>query len=137
MEFSIQDLSPNITFKTSRSGGKGGQHVNKVSSKVELNYDFESSALFNAGQKERLKQKLATKMTAEGEIQVISEEERSQFLNKERALEKLQILIRNALHIQKARKSTKPKKSAIEKRLKNKQLKAVKKISRRKGDIEF
>ena len=102
-----------------------------------MNYDFESSALFNAGQKERLKQKLATKMTAEGEIQVISEEERSQFLNKERALEKLQILIRNALHIQKARKSTKPKKSAIEKRLKNKQLKAVKKISRRKGDIEF
>lgn len=137
MEFSIQDLLPNVTFKTSRSGGKGGQHVNKVSSKVEVNYDIESSGLFNTAQKERLKQKFAKKMTAEGEIQVISEEERSQFLNKVRALEKLQILIKNALHVQKARKVTKPTKSAIERRLKNKQLKAVRKISRRKGDIEF
>lgn len=137
MEFSVQDLLPNITFKVSRSGGKGGQHVNKVSSKVELNYDFEASNVFDTGQKERLRKKFATKMTAEGDIQVISEEERSQFLNKERALEKLQILIKNALHIQKARKATKPKKSAIEQRLKNKQLTAVKKISRRKNDIEF
>ncbi|MEJ6979350.1 alternative ribosome rescue aminoacyl-tRNA hydrolase ArfB [Pedobacter sp. P351] len=136
MEFSIHDLLPNTTYKTSRSGGKGGQHVNKVSSKVELNFDFQSSTLFNSEEKERLKQKLSNKMTAEGLIQVISEEERSQYLNKDRSLQKLYSLIKNALHFHKLRKATKPKKSAIEKRLKNKQQQAVKKINRSKRDFD-
>ena len=134
MEFSIQDLLPNITFKTSRSGGKGGQNVNKVATKAELNFDFEASNVFDVFQKERLRQKLANRMTAEGLIQVISEEERSQYLNKERTLEKLYLHLKNALHIQKTRKATKPKKSSIEKRLKNKQLHAVKKINRKYSD---
>ena len=137
MEFSIQDLLPNITFKTSRSGGKGGQNVNKVASKAELNFDFEASNVFNAFEKERLRQKLANRMTAEGLIQVISEEERSQYLNKERTLEKLYLHLKNALHIHKPRKKTTPKKSSIEKRLKNKQLHAVKKINRRNSDQDF
>lgn len=137
MEFSISDLLPDIAFKVSRSGGKGGQHVNKVSSKVELNFDFNSSLIFNVEQKDRLRQRLANRMTADGYIQVISEEERSQFLNKEKSLEKLYVLLKNTLHIQKARKATKPKKSAIEKRLKNKQLTAVKKINRKKGNTDF
>ncbi|EOR94576.1 Hypothetical protein YaeJ [Arcticibacter svalbardensis MN12-7] len=131
MEFSIQDLLPNITFKTSRSGGKGGQNVNKVASKAELNFNFEASLVFDSVQKERLKQKLANRMTAEGLIQVISEEERSQYLNKERTLEKLYLHLKNALHVHKTRKATKPKKSSIEKRLRNKQLHAVKKINRK------
>ncbi|WP_069661055.1 alternative ribosome rescue aminoacyl-tRNA hydrolase ArfB [Arcticibacter eurypsychrophilus] len=134
MEFSIQDLLPNITFKTSRSGGKGGQNVNKVASKAELNFDFEASNVFDSVEKERLKQKLANRMTAEGLIQVISEEERSQYLNKERTLQKLYLHLKNALYIHKARKATKPKKSSIEKRLKNKQLHAVKKINRKNSD---
>ena len=136
MEFAIYDLLPNITYKTSRSGGKGGQNVNKVSSKVELNFDFQSSALFNSEEKERLKQKFSNKMTAGGLIQIISEEERSQYLNKDRCLRKLYSLIRNGLHLHKIRKETKPKKSAIEKRLKNKQQQAVKKINRSKNDFD-
>ena len=137
MELSIQDLLPDITFRSSRSGGKGGQNVNKVSSKVELNFDYQSSTLFNVDEKELLKRKLSNKMTSDGLIQVISEEERSQYLNKERTLQKLIILLKNALHVNKVRRATKPRKSAIEKRLLNKHTQALKKMSRRKGDFDF
>ena len=137
MEWSIQDLLRNTTFKTSRSGGKGGQNVNKVSSKVELNYDFEASVLFDSLQKIRLKQKLANRMTSDGLIQIISEEERSQYLNKERAIVKLNLILQNALHVEKARKKTKPKKSSIEQRLNDKLRQAAKKLNRRKSDLEL
>lgn len=136
MEFSIQDLLPNITFKASRSGGKGGQNVNKVSSKVELNFDYQSSAVFDIDEKELLKRKFSSKMTSDGLIQVVSEEERSQYLNKERTLQKLIILLKNALHKNPIRRATKPKRAAIEKRLSNKYMRAMKKISRRKGDFD-
>lgn len=136
MEFSIQDLLPNITFKASRSGGKGGQNVNKVSSKVELNFDYQSSAVFDIDEKELLKRKFSSKMTSDGLIQVVSEEERSQYLNKERTLQKLIILLKNALHKNPVRRATKPKRAAIEKRLSNKYMRAMKKISRRKGDFD-
>lgn len=136
MEFSIQDLLPNITFKASRSGGKGGQNVNKVSSKVELNFDYQSSAVFDIDEKELLKRKFSSKMTSDGLIQVVSEEERSQYLNKERTLQKLIILLKNALHKNPVRRATKPKRAAIEKRLSNKYMRAMKKISRRKRDFD-
>lgn len=131
MNFSKEDLLKEITFKTSRSGGKGGQNVNKVSSKVELNINIRESATFTEVQKSIILLKLSNRINAEGILQIITEEERSQLHNKERSLEKLLVLIKNALHVPKVRKATKPKRSAIEKRLKVKQLTALKKINRK------
>ena len=131
MEFSVQDILKEITFKTSRSGGKGGQNVNKVSSKVELNLNIRASGAFTADQKAILLHKLANRINAEGVLQIITEEERSQLLNKQRSLEKLQLLLKNALYQPPERKATRPKRSAIERRLRAKQLNALKKISRR------
>lgn len=136
MDFTVDDLLSQITYKTSRSGGKGGQNVNKVSSKVELNFDFESSPIFSDEEKRRIKQKLANRMTSIGSIQVIAEEERSQFLNKEKALVKLNRLLKAALLVAKPRKATKIKKSAVEKRLKNKQQNALKKLNRSSKGFE-
>jgi ribosome-associated protein len=135
MTFSKQNLLKEITFRTSRSGGKGGQNVNKVSSKVELNINLKSSLLFTEEEKELLFQKLANRINSEGVLQVITEEERSQLHNKEKSIEKLIILLKKALFKPKPRKPSKPKKSAIEKRLKSKQLTALKKL-RRRGDYK-
>ena len=137
MNFLLKDLLPNITYKTSRSGGKGGQNVNKVSSKVELNFDFLNSNVFTEDQKDRLKLKFINKLTSKDLLQIISEEERSQYLNKERSVQKLIYILKSALYVQKARKATKPKKSSIEKRLQNKQQLAVKKLGRRNNNFEL
>lgn len=137
MEFLTSDLLPNISFKTSRSSGKGGQHINKVSSKVELNFNFEESALFNGDQKKLLREKLKNKLTADGAIQIKCEEDRSQHVNKERALQKLVLLLKSSFYIKKLRKLTKPKKSSIEKRLQNKQATALKKLYRSNNKHDF
>lgn len=136
MNFSKEDLLKEITFKTSRSGGKGGQNVNKVSSKVELNINIKSSALFTEEQKITLLNKLSNRINSEGVLQVVTEEDRSQLRNKEKSVEKLIILLNNALRKVKVRKPTKPGKSVIEKRLKLKQARAVKKINRRSDHWE-
>lgn len=131
MDFSKEELLKEITFKTSRSGGKGGQNVNKVSSKVELNLNIKTSVLLSEDQKKLLLHKLANKINSLGILQVITQEDRSQLINKEKSLEKLLIILRNALHQPKLRKVSRPGKSVIEKRLKLKQSTALKKINRR------
>ena len=131
MTFSKQELLKEITFRTSRSGGKGGQNVNKVSSKVELNINIRTSSYFTEEEKDLLVQKLSNRINSKGVLQVITEEERSQLHNKEKSLDKLIVLLKKALYRPKPRKISKPKKSAIENRLKLKQLTALKKMSRR------
>ncbi|WP_395626078.1 alternative ribosome rescue aminoacyl-tRNA hydrolase ArfB [Daejeonella sp.] len=131
MALSKQDILKELTFKTSRSGGKGGQHVNKVSTKVELNFNLRLSSLFTEEEKSRLFQKLANRINSEGILQVITEEERSQLQNKERSVQKLLVLLKTALFLPKMRKASKPKRSAIEKRLKSKQITSLKKINRK------
>ena len=75
MTFSKQELLKEITFRTSRSGGKGGQNVNKVSSKVELNINIRTSSYFTEEEKDLLVQKLSNRINSEGVLQVVTEEE--------------------------------------------------------------
>jgi ribosome-associated protein len=132
MNFTKADLQKEISYKTSRSGGKGGQNVNKVSSKVELLFSVDNSLLFNDEEKELINQKLQSRFNKDGLIQVICDEERSQYLNKEKAVERLVLLLTRALHQPKIRKATKVSKAAKMARLDKKRLNSVKKESRRK-----
>ena len=131
MEFTEDSLLKEVEIKTSRSGGKGGQNVNKVSSRVEIKFDLDSSALFDDDTKRYLLGRLANRLSADNCIRVVSQEERSQYLNKQNAVKKLYAILIKALQKDKPRKASKPKRAAIEKRLKDKQIKAQKKILRR------
>jgi ribosome-associated protein len=133
MNFTKADLQKEITFKTSRSGGKGGQNVNKVSTKVELLFSVSGSVLFSDEEKELLNQKLQSRFNKDGLVQVVCDEERSQYLNKEKALERLVLLLTRALHVQKARKATKVSKAANIARLEGKRINSIKKEGRKKN----
>lgn len=135
MTFTKTDLQTNVQYKTSRSGGKGGQNVNKVSSKVELLFSINDSALFTDEEKQLLNLRLQSRFNKDGLLQVICDEERSQYLNKEKALEKLNEILVRGLHQQKKRKVSKPSKSSIAARLDNKRRAALKKINRRMTDF--
>jgi ribosome-associated protein len=136
MRLTEEQLLKEITFKTSRSGGKGGQHVNKVDSKVEIIFNIQESNFLAAHEKALLVEKLGTKIDQLGNIHVISQEDRSQLHNKKDAIEKLILLITNCLHIPKKRKATKTPYSVIEKRLKEKLLLGNKKENRKRPPID-
>lgn len=131
LTLSPEQLIPFIRYKTSRSGGSGGQNVNKVATKAELLFDLDAYTLLNEEQKNRIREKLLTRFQADGLLQVISQESRSQLENKEIALKKLIELLEQALKVQKKRKRTKPHKGAVQARLDSKRKQALKKINRK------
>lgn len=132
MNFTKDDLQNEVSYKTSRSGGKGGQNVNKVSSKVELLFNFDQSALFTEEEKKLLWSRLQSRLNKDSNLQVVCEEERSQLLNKEKALEKLVQILVKALHQPKIRKAVKPTKAMIAARLAKKKIQSAKKENRKK-----
>jgi len=131
-----EELIKEVIFKTSRSGGKGGQHVNKVSSKVELVFNIENSSILSDEQKGLLQERLTNRLDSEGNIHIVSQEDRSQLLNKQRTLIKFVDLLTKCLHVQKKRKPTKIPKAVIEKRLTNKLLTSQKKKDRKRFDVD-
>ncbi len=130
-----EEILKTVTFKTSRSGGSGGQHINKVSSKVLLIFNLDDATYLNAEEQLLLRTRLEGRMDRMGLIQIVSQEDRSQLLNKEKAIVKLRELLKRSLQVQKKRKPTKVPKSVVLKRLKNKALQSEKKQGRRMQDF--
>jgi len=127
-----RDFYPEFKFSSSRSGGPGGQNVNKVSTKVELRFSVSESNQLSIEEKDIIQIKLANKINKEGELILISQSERSQLANKEKVIGKFFTLLTKALTPQKKRKPTKPSRSSKEKRLEGKKINAEKKSSRKR-----
>ena len=125
-----------LLFKAVKSSGAGGQHVNKVSSKVELYFHVFSSEAFSEKEKEILLSNLSNKMTKEGVLKLYSSESRSQHTNKEKVIKRLFKIIEKGLIVPKKRRPTKMSKAQKIKRLDNKTKHATKKILRKKPNLE-
>jgi len=124
-----------LDFRTSRSSGAGGQHVNKTETKVEVLFDVNKSQALSDEEKEIILQKLATSINDEGILAVNSQKSRSQFSNKENAIEKLKLKLEKALIPKAKRIRTKPSKGAIEERLAEKKMRSEIKEARKKPEM--
>lgn len=134
--FNEEALIKEFSFKGIRSSGAGGQHVNKVSSKIELSFNIQESLVLNPKQKQIILQKLSHKITKEGLLILQCGESRSQHRNKNIAIVRVIQILKSALFIQKKRIPTKTPKAVIFKRLKNKRVNAERKANRRKPDLD-
>ena len=131
------DVSKELEFKTSRSGGKGGQNVNKVETQVEVRFNVPNSFILSQDQKELLLKKLANQLNKNYELLVVCNEDRTQLGNKSKAIKKINLLIGQNLMVAKKRTATKIPKSIKEKRLKSKKIAGEIKHLRRGKNFNF
>ena len=125
-----------LLFKAVRSSGAGGQHVNKVSSKVELSFNIGSSEALSEKEKQLLLKNLSNRINKEGVLKIYSSESRSQHTNKEKVVKRLFKIIEKGLIVPKKRRPTKMSRAQKIKRLDNKTKQATKKILRKKPTLE-
>lgn len=128
----MKDFTKELQFKTSRSGGPGGQNVNKTETKVELIFDVQHSTLLSDEEKELVAKNIASRIADDGMLHLSRSSERSQLGNKERVIEKFYELLKKALTPLKKRLPTKLSKVEKEKRIKSKKLRGELKSGRRK-----
>lgn len=121
-----------LKFKAIRSSGAGGQHVNKVSSKVELSFNLIDSQGITDEEKSRISNKLKSRITKSGELILQCGDTRSQHKNKELVINRFLDILKASLYIPKARKASKPSKSSVRKRLESKKRQALKKSNRKR-----
>lgn len=126
-----EGLLREVDFKAVLSGGPGGQHANKTSTKVVIAWKLEETAIFSEEEKERLRKKLKNRLTKENVLQLSSDHTRSQHKNKELVAQRFFKLIEQGLQTQKKRKPTKPSRKAKLKRLNNKRIQGEKKANRK------
>ncbi len=128
-------LLPELKFFASRSSGAGGQHVNKVNTRVELRFNVPGSKLLSAGNKEMILSRIGTRITTDGDLILVSDKTRSQVRNRQDCIERFVMLIGQALVKETIRIPTQPGKLVKEKRLEIKRKKSQKKQNRKKPDL--
>ncbi|MFW0739555.1 alternative ribosome rescue aminoacyl-tRNA hydrolase ArfB [Flavobacterium sp. T12S277] len=132
----VEKIISELSFKAVRSSGAGGQNVNKVSSKVVLTFDLNTSQALSEDGKLLLQQNIAARLTTENVLILNCDEDRSQLKNKDIVVKRFLELIKKGLYVPKVRKATKIPKSVIKKRIKDKKNVSEIKQSRRKPNLD-
>ena len=130
-----RDFQSEFVFSASRSGGPGGQNVNKVSSKVELRFNIGNSNVLNDAEKQIIHEKLINKINNAGELIMVSQSERSQLKNKEKVTARFYFLLDKALTPKKPRRRTCPTPGSKEKRLESKRIQSMIKENRKNIEL--